>query len=60
MITIEELKSKITDDTVIVSIMHANNEIGVIEPIESMKHLMLYVYLMIVRYLLDKISLQYV
>jgi cysteine desulfurase len=34
-INIEELKSKITDDTVIVSIMHANNEIGVIEPIEE-------------------------
>lgn len=34
-VNIEELKSKITDDTVIVSIMHANNEIGVIEPIEE-------------------------
>ncbi len=34
-INIEELKSKITDDTVIVSIMHANNEIGTIEPIKE-------------------------
>lgn len=34
-VNIEELKNKITDDTVIVSIMHANNEIGVIEPIEE-------------------------
>ena len=34
-VNIEELKSKISDDTVIVSIMHANNEIGVIEPIEE-------------------------
>ena len=34
-VNIDELKSKITDDTVIVSIMHANNEIGVIEPIEE-------------------------
>jgi len=34
-INIEELKNKITDKTVIVSIMHANNEIGIIEPIEE-------------------------
>ena len=34
-INVEELKQKITDDTVIVSVMHANNEIGIIEPIEE-------------------------
>ena len=39
-VNIEELKSKITDDTVIVSIMHANNEIGVIEPIEEISKLL--------------------
>ncbi len=39
-INIEELKSKITDDTVIVSIMHANNEIGVMEPIEEVSKIL--------------------
>ena len=39
-VNIDELKSKITDDTVIVSIMHANNEIGVIEPIEEISKLL--------------------
>ena len=29
----EELRSAITDDTILVSIMHANNEVGTIEPI---------------------------
>ena len=39
-INIKELKNKITDDTVIVSIMHANNEIGIIEPIEEVSKLL--------------------
>ena len=39
-INLEELNNKITDDTVIVSIMHANNEIGVIEPIEEISKIL--------------------
>ncbi len=39
-INLEELTNKITDDTVIVSIMHANNEIGVIEPIEEISKIL--------------------
>ncbi|MBQ3834653.1 MAG: cysteine desulfurase NifS [Elusimicrobia bacterium] len=39
-INIKELKNKITDNTVIVSIMHANNEIGIIEPIEEVSKLL--------------------
>lgn len=39
-INLEELNNKITDDTVIVSIMHANNEIGVIEPIEEISNIL--------------------
>ncbi|MDD5020890.1 MAG: cysteine desulfurase NifS [Endomicrobiaceae bacterium] len=35
IIKLDVLKEKITDDTTIISIMHANNEIGVIEPIEE-------------------------
>ena len=34
-IDLEELKNAITDKTILVSIIHANNEIGVIEPIEE-------------------------
>ena len=34
-IDMEKLKSSIRDDTILVSIMHANNEIGTIEPIEE-------------------------
>lgn len=33
VISLEELKKKIRPDTILVSIMHANNEIGTIEPI---------------------------
>ena len=40
MINLEELKNKIKDDTIIVSIMHANNEIGVIEPIEEISKIL--------------------
>ena len=39
-INLEELNNKITEDTVIVSIMHANNEIGVIEPIEKISKIL--------------------
>lgn len=35
IISVEELKNAITDDTFLVSIMHANNEIGTIQPIEE-------------------------
>lgn len=33
MISVEELKSKLRKDTILVSIMHVNNEIGTIQPI---------------------------
>lgn len=33
MISVEELKSKLRKDTILVSIMHVNNEIGAIQPI---------------------------
>lgn len=35
VISLEELKQKIRKDTVLVSIMHVNNEIGAIQPIEE-------------------------
>lgn len=35
IINLDILKKKITEETTIISIMHANNEIGVIEPIEE-------------------------
>jgi len=35
IINLKELEDSITDETVLVSIMHANNEIGSIEPIEK-------------------------
>lgn len=35
MLNLEELKAALTDDTAVVSIMHANNETGVIFPIEE-------------------------
>ena len=35
MIRLDDLKSAIRDDTILVSIMHVNNEIGVIQPIEE-------------------------
>ena len=34
-INLDELKDAFTDDTVLVSIMHANNEIGTVQPIQS-------------------------
>ncbi|MCO4781373.1 MAG: IscS subfamily cysteine desulfurase [Candidatus Cloacimonetes bacterium] len=35
MISLEELKNSITDKTILVSVMHANNEIGVVQPIKE-------------------------
>ena len=35
----EELKEKLRPDTVLVSIMHVNNEIGAVEPIEELGHI---------------------
>ncbi len=37
-IKLDVLKEKITDETAVVSIMHANNEIGIIEPIEEISY----------------------
>lgn len=34
-INLEELKNSITDNTILVTLMHANNEIGVIHPLEE-------------------------
>lgn len=35
IISLDELKEKLRDDTIVVSIMHVNNEIGSIQPIEG-------------------------
>ncbi|MDQ1275692.1 MAG: cysteine desulfurase [Euryarchaeota archaeon] len=35
MVTLEELKNAIRDDTILISIMLANNEIGTIQPVEE-------------------------
>lgn len=35
IVNLEELTSLITDETIMISIMHVNNEIGVIEPLEK-------------------------
>jgi len=34
-VNVDELKAAITDETVLITIMHANNEIGTIEPVEE-------------------------
>ena len=34
-VSVDELESAITDETVLITIMHANNEIGTIEPVEE-------------------------
>jgi len=39
IINLEELKSKITQNTLVVSIMHINNEIGTIQPIEEISRI---------------------
>lgn len=38
-INIEDIASAIRDDTILVSIMHANNEIGTLEPVETVGRL---------------------
>ena len=35
LIDIEDLKEAITDETILITVMHANNEIGTIQPIED-------------------------
>ena len=35
IISIEYLKNAIREDTILISVMHANNEIGTIQPIEE-------------------------
>lgn len=35
MISLDELKEAIRDDTILITVMHANNEIGTIEPIKE-------------------------
>ena len=39
LISIEELKNSIKDNTILISIMTANNEIGTIEPIKEIGHI---------------------
>ncbi len=38
-ISLKELEESIRDDTILISIIHVNNEIGVIEPIDKIKQL---------------------
>ncbi len=35
LVNVEKMKEEIRDDTILISIMHANNEIGTIEPVEE-------------------------
>ena len=35
IVSVDEVREKIRDDTLVVSVMHVNNEIGVIEPVED-------------------------
>jgi len=39
MININELKDAITDETILISIMYANNEIGTVQPIEKIANI---------------------
>lgn len=39
LVSPEELEQNITDDTVLISIMHANNEIGTIQPIKELSRI---------------------
>jgi len=39
LVSVDQLKDKITDETVLVSVIYANNEIGVIEPIQEIGHI---------------------
>lgn len=35
VINLEELKASLRDDTILISVMHANNEVGTVEPVEE-------------------------
>jgi cysteine desulfurase len=35
LVSVDEVRKKIRDDTLVVSIMHVNNEVGVVEPVEE-------------------------
>ncbi len=37
-VNLDELKSSLRDDTILITIMHANNETGIIQPIEEIVH----------------------
>ncbi|HHX27041.1 MAG TPA: cysteine desulfurase NifS [Firmicutes bacterium] len=39
MVDPKDVEAAITDDTVLISIMHANNEVGTIQPIETIAHI---------------------
>lgn len=39
-VSVEDIKNSIKEDTVLISIMHANNEVGTIEPIEEISKLL--------------------
>jgi cysteine desulfurase len=39
-ISVDELKQKLRDDTILVSIMYGNNEVGTIQPIREIAHLL--------------------
>jgi len=39
LVDLEQLKKSIRDDTILISIMHANNEIGTIEPIKEIANI---------------------
>lgn len=39
VISVEELKNAVREDTILVSLMHVNNEIGAVMPIERREQL---------------------
>ena len=39
LVHLEEVQAAIKDDTILITIMHANNEVGTIQPIEEMERL---------------------
>ncbi|MFC1919737.1 cysteine desulfurase NifS [Chloroflexota bacterium] len=40
MVNLEDVRAAINDNTILISIMMANNEVGTIEPIESISHML--------------------
>ncbi|RKD25077.1 cysteine desulfurase NifS [Ammoniphilus oxalaticus] len=38
-VSVEEVKRAIREDTILISIMHANNEVGTLQPIEKISHI---------------------